>query len=227
MSPRGPNPHVFGILQNFSKLTDFSFQDEPYGEEGISGDAQVCSSFIGWRSLHEMTFQACLHPLTQTSKQFFGGSLASLASIGPETWTSILVLYGYPPQHTEPWLWNEVNDRYSDAGSGYNNWLIRAPVACFQSRWPIAVSKITRFFKKDWWEANCRFGYRALRMLPYTTTDGFGGVLPNAWDVPVVSMNEMGDADGMGDLLGRTLQSTRLAGFLGTGHYCIFQFEQR
>lgn len=151
----------------------------------------------------------------------------SITSIGDDTLSSILVFEGHPRAHPEPWLWNVINDKYAQWQGGYDNWLIRAPVPSSQAQWPIAVSKITRLFKDGWWDSNLRFGYRAFRMLPYTTTDELGGVLPTAWDVPPIMMTEMSDAASMGDLLGRSMQSSALAGYLGAGYDCIEEFDHR
>lgn len=133
--------------------------------------------------------------------------------------SSVIGVVSWPPAHPEPWMSNDVNTKYADEKDGYANWLIRAPVPAYTVIWPVPCQRIAKFLKRDWWQAAGprKYGHRALRILPYTP-DGERDVVPGSWSVTSAKFASLATTNDIGDLLGKTLQSRRLASFLNIGH---------
>lgn len=135
-----------------------------------------------------------------------------------KTVSPIIELWSWPPAHPEPWLANDVNNRYGMASEPYFNWLIRSPVPAYSSMWPVPLSQLAKYVKHDWWQAAGpnKYGHTALRLLPYMP-DKEQDVIPASWDIIRTEFKSFGTSKDIGDLLGNTFQSRRLASFFDFG----------
>ncbi|KAJ4394470.1 hypothetical protein N0V93_003688 [Gnomoniopsis smithogilvyi] len=149
---------MFGLECAIS--SEYYFQDQPYGEEGITAEAQ-----------------------------YWGGSIDGLPHYGQgiETFPSIKSITCYPPAHPAPWLQNRPNVSFSGP-SGYRNWLIRVPVPCMQVGWAIPVDDMAKFLREEWWEsALTKYHYHALHILPFAPEGR--GVIPGSRNLMSAKMD--------------------------------------